>query len=175
MKSTLSIHVLCTDAHLEKFGALLKANSDNLLKEGIQLLIKKCDCGDISLCRAQAMESTDSEYLGWIDVDDVYVPGSYTKMLNVLENAPAPFIWMNERMVVVDDGQLEVYTEVIRWPHHMHLIHRDEIDWPRLRNNPDRLPDWWVRMHESSGTHLDEIGYIWRRQIGGYSFTCSRG
>lgn len=168
----ISIHVLYNDTYMSKFGQLLSHNKRLLHADGVVLNGYRCESPDlISQSRASAMRNTNADYFGWIDADDLYLPGAYPKLIDTIKSCEIGFAWMNELMVVIDRDQREIHTDIVKYPHHMFLIHRDLIDWYYLQNNPEiKTPDRWLTRLQDSGTHVKEVGYIWRRSIGGLSF-----
>lgn len=152
------------------FKSLIEYNLRILQSENLDITMFECSSGDISRCRADAAETGTSPYFGWIDCDDVILRGAYPKLFQAIQQQDKPFAWMNERIVMVDENQVEIYRGIRKIPHHIHLIHKDIVDFKYLRVNPDRQrPDAWIQEKMPQGIHVDEIGYIWRRRTDGLS------
>lgn len=162
--------MLYSEADLVRFKPLIEYNISLLQKENLSLNLFECPCGNIAKCRAEAAERSTAPYFGWIDSDDILISGAYTKLSQAIEASAKPFAWMNESMVVVNEHQVEVFNEVRKVPHHIHLIHKDLLDFSYLKYGVDRLrPDSWLSTKMSDGVHVDEVGYIWRRRKDGLS------
>lgn len=167
MTYRVDLHLLYTKEHLIEFAPLIEYNKNILRNEGLDLRLLECPDGDISRCRAKAAMTSSAPLFGWLDCDDILIRGAYTKLLHEIETTKKPFAWMNELLVTVDERQCEGLVETIRHPHHIHLIHKDLLDYNFLCNNPDKnRPDAWLKQKVNIGIHINEIGYIWRRRLG---------
>lgn len=135
----------------------------SLENEPITLHIIEPVMGDFGEMRKRGLSKGTHEFVGWVDPDDMIIPGSYQMLLNVIGRNE--FAWMNEQVWDLTRDKSRVYNiwEEQR-PHHMHIIRRDSFDLkdiPELIGKEDRHKKWLYGMSETGG-HLNQVGYIWR-------------
>ena len=143
----------------------------SLRHEPIKLHIIEPVMGDFGEMRMRGISKGTHDFVGWVDPDDLIIPGSYQKLLNVIDQHS--FAWTNEQ---VWDTTRDLSRVFNMWteerPHHMHIIRRDSFDLkdiPELIGKEDKHKKWLYDMAKS-GKHLEQIGYIWRN----YSSSLSR-
>lgn len=157
----IDVHILTLP---DECSILLKECMQSLRHDPIVLHVVPGVEGHLGKGRSKALRKGTNEWVGWVDPDDVAIPGSYEKMLAVASDTS--FVWMNE--LVWDVNPQNMYTptcqSVRTIPHHMHIIHRDVIDYTEIE---EVTSNFYHPLHKLSlqGKHINEIGYIWRRYV----------
>lgn len=117
--------------------------------------------GDLSQARSLALKQGTSEYVGWVDPDDYIIPGAYARLLTLVGDKS--FVWGKEQIIEYDDSMNIVRQAVLKTPHHIHIVHRDVIDYSYLESRKMDYPDRWISRLTSGGVFDDTIGYVWRK------------
>lgn len=164
----VDVHVLVTGTESKRWYQECIAS---LSARPVTLHICNGILGDIPKSRALAISRGTHEYVGWVDSDDYALPNCYAKLLSVIGGAP--FAWMNEYEYKYNASMQHISTSIRTQPHHMHIIHRDVLDYSVIRNPHDGCEyskvwtkppsEIWIRKLMSQGVHFNEVGYVYRR------------
>lgn len=152
---------------------------DSLKDEPINLYKIPAVDGDIGQGRYQGFHSGSGEYVSFVDDDDYIVPGTYQKLIDLLDANPDAIGAFCKEQTLVDD---EIVTPAYRkldddypwWKLFMHIHHivifRRELVMPYVDYiYPDCKIGGPVAMVVKilSDGHkfacLDEYGYVWRQ------------
>ncbi len=136
---------------------------DSLSKEPVNIHFTQSIIGNLPQARWDGMQKGSAEWVGWVDADDLIIPGIYSKLLDNV--GCHKFAYANEEVWVYEEDQQTItHKYTYTSPHHIHIIHRSVLEYGRIiqfKNN--QSPDLWTHDFTASGVHLNEIGYIWRR------------
>lgn len=158
----IDVHILTLP---ETDLTLLNECVSSVMADPINLSIVEGVDGHLGQGRADAIRKGKAAWVGWIDPDDVVIPGAYRRLLEISKKIPeTPFLWANEEVWYVrpEDMYAPVNVEINQRPHHMHIIHRDMIDYDLIESTVSNFCPMLENMM-NVGYHLDEVGYIWRR------------
>lgn len=164
----IDVHILVTGAESKLW---YQECVNSLAGRPVSLHVCNGILGDIPKSRALAISKGIHDYVGWVDSDDYALPGAYGKLLSVIGDAP--FAWMNEYEYKYNMSMRHVSTSVRTQPHHIHIIHRDVLDYTIIENPHDGCEyskvwtnapaEIWIRKYMSVGVHLNDVGYVYRR------------
>lgn len=164
----IDVHMLLTGNEDQD---LLARCLQSLKDEPITLHLVKVTPGNIAKSRIEGLSRGRHNLVGWVDPDDVIVPGSYAKLAAAIGDAP--MAWMNElEQMFAPDGKTVIRESVREQPHHMHVIKRDSINWGHLQRQTRMTisnHDSWPQGLRHLAVHIPEIGYIWRNWVGSES------
>lgn len=137
--------------------------------------------GDIGAARTAAFRCGDSEYVSFVDPDDKVIPGTFAKLVALLEESPdAVMAYSDERLVdkwdrIICDGwslRPDLFTSYDIRPHningeyvhHLRVMRRDAVE-KCLPLKTKRMPEPCL-MYDLAKlgrfVHLPEVGYMWR-------------
>lgn len=160
MRNLIDIHVL-TMRNYEGYGKRenLEYIQDILAPEPVNLhIVDVAVPGNESHSRVQGISHGNAPWVGWVDPDDEIIPGTYQKLLDIVEDKK--FAWSNELVKVFNAKNIQVSSRTNRIPHHMMIIHRDILD-PNIFLKRRFAASMCIQYLAKDGVHLNEIGYIW--------------
>lgn len=159
----IDVHILTLP---DEDKTLLKECLKSLDEENISIHLVDGVEGHVGRGRAKAIQKGTNEWIGWVDSDDFIIPGAYNKMINQSkENPEIGFWWMNEE--VWDLLPSDLYAPVNKYtsvrPHHIHIIHRDLIDYDIIEGIKNDFGKILNKLSINHGKHINETGYVWRQ------------
>lgn len=155
----IDVHVLLMGNERQD---LLDQCMESLKDEPITLHICEGIMGDLLTARINAISKGSHEFVGWVDPDDLVIPGAYQRLLDMIGDRN--FAWASEEVWYMDDSLTEIKMKTIRrTPHHMHIIRRNAITEEFIRKGTmSHEPDAWVNKLVPTGIFDDNVGYVWR-------------
>ncbi len=162
----IDVHLLI---HGEERTDWLAQCIQSLAGEPISLHICDAIPGECPRARSTAIRKGTNDYIGWIDPDDFIIPGSYQRLINII--GKRSFAWAKEEVWAYDDNCETVkYKTENKLPHHIHIIHRDILDYSIIENpvHPNS-PDAWTQRLMVDGIFDDNIGYVYRKYRNSYA------
>lgn len=162
-----------TKFHEECFSSLLDTKIDYLLTEGAQTC---------HLARYQILNRCINwgyDYIGWVDDDDVIVPGIHSKLEDILDRHENVAIAAARDVPFIDDKpNIDVGEGTIRLFKNIDVVHAPLLfrvsvlknHYTTLLHKTHKSPERQLMMSMLDGSwylaQIDELGYYWRQWSG---------